>query len=83
MASYCINIRTESHIADRLEVETDDLTGLRLEVARFVGELLRDHAEQIWVDENWRIDVTDAEGAIIYVMNIGAAEADTAQKLEA
>lgn len=74
MAAYHINIRTESHIADSLEVEMDDLTELRLELARFVGELLRDHAEQIWADEDWRIDVTDEAGAIIYVMHIAAAQ---------
>ncbi|TRW14753.1 DUF6894 family protein [Glacieibacterium frigidum] len=74
MALYHINIRTESHIAECIDVERDDLTGLRLEMARFVGELLRDHAEQIWVDEDWRVDVTDANGAIIYVMHIGANE---------
>jgi hypothetical protein len=74
MATYRINIRTESHIADTLEVETDDLTELRLELARFVGELLKDHAELIWADEDWRIDVTDGSGAIIYVMHISAVE---------
>lgn len=74
MADYQINIRTQSHIADSIDVETDDLTGLRLELARFVGELLKDHAEQIWVDEDWRIDVTDGEGAIIYAMTISATE---------
>lgn len=74
MAAYHINIRTESHIADSLEVAMDDLTELRLELARFVGELLRDHAEQIWVDEDWRIDVTDEAGAILYVLHIAAAQ---------
>jgi hypothetical protein len=75
MAEYHINIRTESHIADTLTVEKDDLTELRLELARFVGELLETHADQIWVDEVWQIDVTDEAGLIIYVMNIAASEA--------
>jgi len=38
MKNYNINIRTDSHIADSLNVESDDLTGLRVEIARFVGE---------------------------------------------
>jgi hypothetical protein len=39
-----------------------------------VGELLKDHAEQIWVDEDWRVDVTDGDGLILYVMEISASD---------
>lgn len=74
MATYHINIRTESHIADTVELEMDDLTELRLELARFVGELLKDHAELIWADQEWRVDVTDQAGVIIYVLHLSAAE---------
>lgn len=59
MSRYTIQLRTDSHVQEALEVERDDLTALRVELARFVGELLKDHAEQIWVDEEWRVDVTD------------------------
>lgn len=70
MALYNIALRTDTHVRDVLRVERDDLTGLRIEMARFVGELLKDHAEQIWVDEDWRVDVTDEDGLILYVMQI-------------
>jgi hypothetical protein len=72
MARYSINIRTVSHIADTLAVEKEDHTELRLELARFVGELLKEHAEVIWADEDWQIDVTDEAGLILYVMHISA-----------
>jgi hypothetical protein len=72
MAKYNINIRTESHIAETLSVESDDHTALRVELARFVGELLKDHAELLWVDEDWQIDVSDDVGLILYVMHISA-----------
>jgi len=74
MKNYNINIRTESHIAETLKVESHDLTGLRVELARFVGELLKDHAELVWVDEDWQIDVTDESGLILYIMQISAME---------
>jgi hypothetical protein len=57
-----------------VEVERDDLTALRIELARFVGELLKDHAEQVWADEDWRVDVTDERGLILYVMEIQASD---------
>jgi hypothetical protein len=74
MPAYRINIRTGSHIADSVDVETDDLTGLRIELAAFVGELLKDHAELIWADQNWQVDVTDADNLILYTVQISAAE---------
>jgi hypothetical protein len=72
MQKYYINVRTESHIARTTEVERDDQTALRIEMARFVGELLKDHAELIWADEDWQVDVTDDAGLILYVMHIAA-----------
>ena len=72
MARYNIELRTETHVSETLEVEMEDLTALRMEVARFVGEMLKDHAGQIWVDQDWRIDVTDERGLILYVMQLQA-----------
>jgi hypothetical protein len=74
MPTYNINIRTASHIADTLKVEKVDLTGLRLEMARFVGELLKDHAGLLWEDKDWQIDVSDEAGLILYAINISALE---------
>jgi hypothetical protein len=74
MPIYHINVRTESHIASTVDVERESLTELRLEMARFVGELLKDHAELIWVDEDWQVDVTNEDDLILYVIHISAAE---------
>lgn len=74
VAKYHIQLRTESIVSETLTVERDDLTGLRVELARFVGELLKDHAGQIWIDEDWRVDVTDETGLILFVMQISATD---------
>jgi hypothetical protein len=50
MARYNINVRTSSHIADTKPVEMDSLDALRVEMALFVGELLKNHADLIWKD---------------------------------
>lgn len=75
MAHYNIELRTESHVSEALVVDSADLTQLRLEVASFVGDLLKEHAQQIWADEDWRVDVTDDRGLILYVMHISAIQA--------
>jgi hypothetical protein len=72
MKNYNINILTDSHIAETLNVESDNLTDLRVKMARFVGELLKDYAELVWVDENWQINATDESGLILYVLQISA-----------
>jgi hypothetical protein len=74
MPKYSIELRTADRVWESLAVDRSDLTALRTEVARFVGELLRDHAQQIWADEDWRVDVTDETGLILYVMHVSATD---------
>jgi hypothetical protein len=74
MPSYHIELRTADQVWETLDVERDDVEALRIEMARFVGELLRDHAHKVWADRNWRVDVTDDSGHILYVMNIAATD---------
>jgi hypothetical protein len=74
MATYHIALRAESHVGETLEVERENLTALRIELARFVGELLIDHASQIWEDQDWRVDVTGGDGLILCVMQLSATD---------
>ena len=83
MPHYRINLRTESHISETLTVEQPDETALRIEVARFVGETLRDHAQQIWVDEDWRVDVADERGLILFVLQVTAYDTAASRSLRA
>jgi len=76
--TYHLNIRTESHIADTLTIERDDHDALRIEMAKFVGQTLQDHAGQIWLDQDWQIDVSDASGLILYVLHVSAFRAAAA-----
>ncbi len=70
MAKYHIELRTPDQVWETVHIERDDLEGLRVEMARFVGELLKDHAGKIWADKDWRVDVTDQGGLILYSLNI-------------
>lgn len=70
MPKYHIELRTTDQVWETLKVERDDIAALRIEMARFVGELLKDHAKKVWADKDWRVDVTDDCGRILYVMNI-------------
>ena len=75
MPRYNIELRNGERVWETLVVEKDDIAGLRIEIARFVGELLKDHAEQIWVDGEWRLDATDHNGLILFILHLFATNA--------
>jgi hypothetical protein len=74
MPRFHIELRSTSHVAGTIALDRADLDGLRIEVARFVGELLKDHARQIWKDEDWQVEATDENGLILFTMNIFASD---------
>ena len=74
MARFNVEVRTRGRVLETLSIESADLGGLRVEVARFVGRLLADHAEQIWVDEDWRVDGTDEDGVILFSIHLFATD---------
>jgi hypothetical protein len=82
MARYNIELRTDTHMAETIVVEREDIAELRIEMARFVGELLRDHAAQLWLDQDWRVDVTDDRRLILFVMHISVRDTAATQKLK-
>jgi hypothetical protein len=38
-------------------------------------ELLKEHAGRLWADEDWRMDVTDETGLILFVIHVSAMNA--------
>jgi hypothetical protein len=69
---FHFQVRTETHV---LITEGAELSGpdeARVEAARRIGELLKRHAGSIWVDEEWRMDVTDEAGLILFFIQVSA-----------
>ena len=44
--------------------------------------MLHEHAAQIWEDQDWRVDVTDEAGLIIFVMHISATNTAATMQLK-
>ena len=74
MAQYNMEVRTRGRVLETVASETEDLTSMRVEIARFVGQLLKDHAELVWADEDWRVDATDDTGLILYSIHLFATD---------
>jgi hypothetical protein len=45
-----------------------------------IGKLLTEHAQKLWVDEDWQMDVTDDTGLILFVINVGAMQSSAIPK---
>lgn len=71
---FHFEVRTETHVLLTDAASLADLNEARVEAARRVGEVLREHAALLWVDEEWRMDVTDGEGLILFVIMISAMQ---------
>jgi len=72
MAKYNFEVRTATHVMLSETVELVGAEEARIEAARRVGLLLSNHAHEIWSDEEWRMDVTNETGLILFVIQISA-----------
>jgi hypothetical protein len=74
MPFYHFEVRTGTHVMLTQGAELSDSTAARVEASKRIGELLNEHAGQIWVDQSWQMDVTDGTGLILYIINIDAVK---------
>jgi hypothetical protein len=75
MPRFFFNVRDGISIPDKGGLELPDLYAARLEAVRYSGELLKAHPDAFWVQHEWRIEVTDAIGLILFAIHISAVQA--------
>ena len=69
---FHFQVRTESHVMLTDAAELPNADAARVEAAKRIGSLLHAHAERVWIDEEWQMDVTDDRGLILFVINVSA-----------
>jgi hypothetical protein len=79
MARFHFVVRTDTHILLSDSVDLLSLESARVEASRRVGDLLKTHAEAIWVDKEWQMDVTDEVGLILFIINVSAMKSAATQ----
>ena len=79
MPLFHFQVRTESHVLLTEAIDLADSDQARVEAARRVGDLLKEHAGRLWQDEDWRMDVTDDTGLILFVLQVSAMKAPATQ----
>jgi hypothetical protein len=79
MPLYHFEVRTPTHVMLTEGIELGDHTAARVEAARRIGELLNEHAGQIWIDQDWQMDITDEAGLILYVIHVSTLKSAATQ----
>lgn len=77
MPRFQFQVRNESHVWLAEVVELAGADEARVEAARRVGDLLSKCAAKLMSDEEWRMDVTDDAGSVLFVIHIPAMTAAT------
>jgi hypothetical protein len=65
---YHFNILDGVRLPDTDGIELPDWHAARLEAVRRAGEILKDEPQSVALGEDWRIEVTDHTGLILFQM---------------
>jgi hypothetical protein len=66
MPRYHFNVEDGLSGLDQDGTELPDLNSAQIEAVRLGGAMLREGAEQFWKGQQWKMDVTDAGGTILF-----------------
>ena len=66
MPRYFFNIYDGVDELDLTGTELEDWTEARLEAVRFAGVIIRDDAKRLALGEDWRLEVTDDVGLVLF-----------------
>lgn len=66
MPRFYFNVYDGKSGLDVIGTELPDWDAARVEALRFMGEIMRDNAPYILLDEDWRLEVTHSTGLILF-----------------
>ena len=69
MPRYHFNVHDGIEIPDEVGVDLPDINFARREAIRYAGTLLEEAANRESLGEEWRLDVTDASGAVLFSLS--------------
>jgi hypothetical protein len=69
---FHFQVRTDTHVMLTEVSELRDSNEARLDAAKRIGQLLQQHAGNLWADESWQMDVTNDQGLVLFVIFVQA-----------
>ena len=74
MPRYHFNVYDGHNIVDDIGAELPNPTFARREAIRYAGALLEDEAKRLGLGDEWRMEVTDATGLILFSLDFTVTE---------
>jgi len=75
MPRFYFDVHDGVSLCDEVGYELPDLDAAKQQAVVFSGELLRDAASQFWRGDEWRMDVRDDTGMILFALHFLAVTA--------
>lgn len=75
MPRFHFNVYDGQSLPDREGTDLPDSTTARLRAIEHAGEILQDDASRIGLGEDWRMEVTDERGVILFRLDFVVMEA--------
>jgi len=75
MPRYFFNVRDGTTVTDENGTMLPDLAAARKVAVRFAGDLLRDLGREPPADEDWKVEVTDEHGLILFTLLLATLDA--------
>ena len=72
MPRFLFHVRDGIRTVDDNGKDLPDLRAARLEAVRLTERLLLEHHEANWINEDWKIVVTDEARVVVFVLQISA-----------
>ena len=77
MPRYFFHVHDGTSDPDLEGTELPDVYVAQAEAIRMSGEIMRDLGDKFWTGDDWRLDVTDAEGRKLFAIHFSAEDAPT------
>ena len=74
MPLYFFHVYDDVAVPDEEGTECADIYVAQAQAICMSGEIMRDLGAKFWNGENWRLEVTDAEGHKLFVVRSSAEE---------
>lgn len=80
MARYHFNLYDGHNLLDDEGYQFSTLSEARTQGVKFVGHALSDAGEEVFADQDWRLEVTDDRGLILFAVYVSAYDAAAARR---
>lgn len=78
MPRYHFHLRDGQYTPDTEGSELPDTRSAQREAVKLAGAMLQEHADKFWTGEDWRLEVTDGAGLVLFTLQFLAVVWPTA-----